>query len=78
MNAVNVELITRQRETVSRRLRETPLGFCFRVIVNEFHQNLEKTTSSVPSVILINLRSHDCSIPSQIMFYNAVILIILI
>ena len=26
MNAVSVELITRQRETVSRRLRETPLG----------------------------------------------------
>ena len=38
------------------RLRETPLGFCLRVIVvNEFHPNLEKTTSSVLSVILINL-----------------------
>ena len=39
---------------VLRRLRETPVGFCPWVIVNEFHPNLEKTTSSVLSVILIN------------------------
>ena len=31
--------ITRQREPVLRRLRETPLGFCLRVIVNEFYPN---------------------------------------
>ena len=47
--------ITRQRKPVLRRLRETPLSFCLRVIVNEFHPNLEKMTSSVQSVILINL-----------------------
>ena len=33
----------------------TSLGFCLRVIVNETHINLEKTTSTVPSVIFINL-----------------------
>ena len=38
-------------------MRETPLGFCLMVIVNQFHPNLEKTTSSVLSVILINLWS---------------------
>ena len=38
-----------------RRLRETPLGFCLRVMVNEFHPNLEKTTTSGLFVILINL-----------------------
>ena len=48
---VGVELQDRE----SLFLRETPLGFCLRVIVNEFHPNLEKTTSSVLSVILINL-----------------------
>jgi len=26
---------------IQRRLRETPLGFCLRVILNEFHPNLE-------------------------------------
>ena len=45
--------ITRQREHVLCRLRETPLGFCLRVSVNEFHPNLEKTISSVLSVIFI-------------------------
>ena len=47
--------ITRQSEPVIRRLRETYLGFCLRVFVTEFHPNLEKTTSSVLSAILINL-----------------------
>ena len=37
------------------QLCETPLGFYLRVIVNEFHPNLEKTTSSALTVILINL-----------------------
>ena len=50
--------ITRQREPVLRWLRETPLDFCFSVIVNKFHPNLEMTTSSVLSVILINLWGH--------------------
>ena len=45
---------------ILHRLRETPLGFCLRVIVNEFHTNLEKTTYSVLSVILINLWSEFC------------------
>ena len=31
----------------------TPLGFCLRVIVNEKPRNLEKTTSSVLSVLLL-------------------------
>ena len=44
-----------ERELVLRRLRVTPSGFCVRVIVNETHINLEKTTSRVLSVILINL-----------------------
>ena len=43
--------ITRQSESLF-----TPtLGFCLRVIVNENLINLEKTTSSVLAVILINL-----------------------
>ena len=40
---------------ILRRPRETPLGVCLRVIVNELHPNVEKTTSSVLSGILINL-----------------------
>ena len=44
-----------RRRTGFLFLRETPLGFWLRVNVNEFHPNLEKTTSSVLSVILINL-----------------------
>ena len=40
---------------ILQRLRETPPGFSLRVLVNEFHPNLEKTTSSVLYVILINL-----------------------
>ena len=43
--------ITRQRES----MRVTLLGLCLRVIVNEKLLNLEKTTSSVLSVLLINL-----------------------
>ena len=48
---------TRQIKPVLRRLRVTPLGFSPRVIVNITHINLEKTTSGVLSVILINI--HD-------------------
>ena len=44
-----------KRKPVLRRLHVTSLGFCLRVIVNETHTNLEKTTSSVLSVVLINL-----------------------
>ena len=44
-----------ERELVLRRLRVTPLGFCLRVIVNDKHINLKKTTYCVLSVILINL-----------------------
>ena len=54
-----VRRITRQRvetrESVLRRLNVTPLGVCLRVIVNKKPLNLEKTTSSVLSVSLINL-----------------------
>ena len=41
--------ITRQRG----RMRVTPLGFRLRVVVHEKPQNLEKTTSSVLSVLLL-------------------------
>ena len=34
-------------------MRETPLGFCLRVIMNENPLNLEKMTSSVLSVLLL-------------------------
>ena len=36
-------------------VHEAPLGFCLRVIENEFHPNLKKTKSSVLSVISTNL-----------------------
>ena len=41
--------ITRQRGS----MRVTPLGFRLRVVVHEKPQNLEKTTSSVLSVLLL-------------------------
>ena len=46
---------TESEPVVLRRLRITPLGFCLRVNLNKRHINPEKTTSSVPSVTLINL-----------------------
>ena len=39
-----------EREPVLRRLLETSLGFCLRVIVNEKPLNLNEATSSVLSV----------------------------
>ena len=53
--AQSVKNYKTDREPVLRRLRETPLGCCLRIIVKQFHPNLKKTTSSVLSVILINL-----------------------
>ena len=50
--AVGVEL--QHRESMCQ-LHITPLGFCLMVIVDEKPLNLEKTTSSDLSVILINL-----------------------
>ena len=44
-----------KKEPFLCRLRLTPLGYCLRVIKNKTHTNLEKTTSSVLSVILINI-----------------------
>jgi len=41
--------IKRQRES----MRVIPLGYCLRVIVNKKTLNLEKTTSSVLSVLLL-------------------------
>ena len=41
-----------KRGLVLRRIRVTPLGFCLWIIVNEKPSNLEKTTSSVLSVIV--------------------------
>ena len=38
---------------IKRSIRVTPLGLCFRVIVNERPLNLEKTTSTVLSVLLL-------------------------
>ena len=57
-----------RREPVLRRLRETPLGL--RVIVNDFHPNLTKTTSGVLSVILINLWTWGRGAPQASLFYN--------
>ena len=42
-----------ERNPVLRRMHITPLGYCFRVIVNEKPLNLEKTTTSVLSVLLL-------------------------
>ena len=42
-----------ERRPVLRDMRVTPLGFCLRVIVHENLLNLEKTTSSVLSVLLL-------------------------
>ena len=42
-------------KTERESMRVTPSGLCLRVIVNEKPRNLEKTTSSVLSVLLINL-----------------------
>jgi len=39
-------------ESVQRRMRVAPLGLCLRVFLNEKPLNLEKTTSSVLSVLL--------------------------
>ena len=38
---------------IQRSMRVIPLDFCLRVIVNEKSLNLEKTTSSVLSVLLL-------------------------
>ena len=43
-----------QRESM-HCLRGTPLGLCLRVIVNEKLLNFEKTTYSVPSVLLLSM-----------------------
>jgi len=51
---VSVELQDTVR-TCSTPTTRNFFGFCLRVIVNETHLNLLKTTSSVLSVILINL-----------------------
>ena len=52
-----LSLCLRERDPVLRQLRVTPLGFCLRVITycKKILINLKKTTSSVLSVILINL-----------------------
>ena len=46
-------LITRQRDSMRCLARGTPFGFRLMVIVNEKKLNLEKTTSSVLSVLLL-------------------------
>ena len=53
--AQSVKNYKTDREPVLRRLRETPLGYFLRVIMNEFNPNLEKTTNSALSVVSINL-----------------------
>ena len=47
--------ITRHREII----RVTHLGICLKVIVNEKPLNLEKTTSSVLSVLLLICNLYD-------------------
>ena len=54
--------ITRQRES----MRVTPLDFCLRIIVNEKPINLEKTTSSVLSVLLLIYGEHNNILRIQI------------
>ena len=62
---------------IQRGTRVTPLGLCLRVIMNEKpHHNIEKTTSSVLSVLLIKLWIHqiveqedDCK--TQVMIVNS-------
>ena len=53
LKGYRVQLQDREREPVLRRMRVTPLDFCLRIIVNEKPLNLEKTTSSVLSVLLL-------------------------
>ena len=38
---------------IQHSMHVTPLGFCLRIIVNEKPLNLEKTTSSALSVLLL-------------------------
>ena len=38
---------------IQRGMRVTPLGYCLRVVVNDKHLNLEKTVSSVLSILLL-------------------------
>ena len=52
LKGYRVQLQDREREPDLRRMRVTPLDFCLRIIVNEKPLNLEKTTSSVLSVLL--------------------------
>jgi len=49
--------MTKQRASI----RTIPLGFCLRVIVNANPLNLEKTTSSVISVLLVIYEGTDLS-----------------
>ena len=44
--ALSLSCNSTEREPVLRRLRVNPVGFCFKVIVNEILLNLEKTTST--------------------------------
>ena len=53
--ALSLSCNSTEREPVLRQPCITPLGFFIRVIVNENHINLEKTTFCVLSVILIYL-----------------------
>ena len=56
-------------------MRVTHLGLCIRVIVNENPLNLENTTSSILSVLLINLwlyiwENTYCSLSRLLRQYN--------
>ena len=42
---------------IQRGMCVTPLGFCLRVIVNEKHKNLEKTTCLLQSKTEIDISS---------------------
>ena len=44
--ALSLSCNSTEREPVLRQLRVNPVGFCFKVIVNEILLNLEKTTST--------------------------------
>ena len=52
---------------IQRGMRVTPLGFCFRVIVNEKLLNLEKTTSSVRYVLLLIYEKDALSLSTRVL-----------
>ena len=53
IRAFNVHGEQTEKNLSNSTLRETPLGFCLKVIVNEKPINLEKTTSIMSYLLLL-------------------------